>query len=377
VSGLHPLEAAQRLLDAGLSIIPLLPVAGMRPAISEHGVYQQRFASLAELKDWFRGGQLGVGIVCGRISGGLEVLAFADAEAFQVWRNRLEQQAPGLRERLTAVLTAENAWQLYYRCPDSGSSQILAECIVTHPTARKPVRKTLISVHGETAYLPAPGLMPGCYAGGRSYEHRAGPGLLQLSTLTPTERDLLFAVARSVDATGRADSPARPPELPTPAPLLALPQPAQLQPVADSSKGPATPSRRSKAEPALLTWSDPIQASEPSAAVFPIDVLPPALANFAQALAQTIPCPVDLPAVLSLAAAATAIGSARQIHIKSSWQESCRLWLACVSDQSAGTSMAFRLALGPLLQRHRQARRPCQPIEPVPWAHVLTDNLAR
>jgi hypothetical protein len=379
VSGLHPLEAAQRLLEAGLSVIPLLPVAGMRPAISEHGLYQQRFPSLAELKDWFRGGQLGVGIVCGRISCGLEVLAFADAEAFQVWRNRLEQQAPGLRERLTAVMTADNAWQLYYRCPDSGCSQILAECIVTHPTARKPMRKTLISVHGETAYLPAPGLMLGCYAGGRSYEHKAGPSLLQLSTLTPAERDLLFAVAHSLDTTGRADSRevSRPPEPSDPAPPLALPQPAPLQPEADSSKGPATPSRRSKAEPALLTWSDPIQASEPPAAAFPLEVLPPALANYAQALAQTIPCPVDLPAVLSLAAAATAIGSVRQIHIKSSWQESCRLWLACVCDQSARTSMAFRLALGPLVQRHRQARRPCQPIEPVPWAHVLTDNLTR
>jgi len=104
-------------------------------------------------------------------------------------------------------------------------------------------------------------------------------------------------------------------------------------------------------------WREPIPLAQPDAGVFPLDVLPRELAEYADAVAVSMPCPVDLVAVACLVAAATAIGTTRQVRIKSRWVEGPRLWCAIVCDTGTKKSPALAAALEPLFIRQRQYRR--------------------
>ena len=46
---------------------------------------------------------MGVAIVCGAVSGGLEIVDIDDGETWQQFRQRMEQECPGLLQRIPQV----------------------------------------------------------------------------------------------------------------------------------------------------------------------------------------------------------------------------------------------------------------------------------
>src|SRR5262245_27444714 len=101
------LALARAYLAAGLSLVPILRDGSKHP-LGKWKQYQKKPPGDGELRYWFdRDEPWGVALVCGEVSGGLEVLDFdADADAvFGQWRGLVEEGMPGLFERLCVVRT--------------------------------------------------------------------------------------------------------------------------------------------------------------------------------------------------------------------------------------------------------------------------------
>ncbi len=104
-------------------------------------------------------------------------------------------------------------------------------------------------------------------------------------------------------------------------------------------------------------WEPPVIRNEVPPAPFPLDCLPAPLRDYALEVAQSMPCPVDMPACHILAAAATAIGNTRQLKLKTSWYERSRLWIALVSKPGSKKSPAAKAAQRPIRQEQRRLRK--------------------
>lgn len=106
------------------------------------------------------------------------------------------------------------------------------------------------------------------------------------------------------------------------------------------------------------TWDTPSPLQDVAPAEpFPLDVLPGPMRHMAEAVAASMPCPVDMPACTMLAAASAAIGTARQLKIKTSWYEQSRLWIAVVCRPGNKKSPAASCVLSPIRRAQKRLRR--------------------
>jgi hypothetical protein len=137
------------------------------------------------------GRRIGVAIVTGKASGGLEVLDFDRPEYFGQWRELVERQRPGLVDRLPIVRTPRPGCHVFYRCAAIGQNQVLA---------RDSNRKVISETRGEGGYVLAPGCPPSCHPSGGTYEHQSGPPLTQIPKISGEEREILLEAARSFGA---------------------------------------------------------------------------------------------------------------------------------------------------------------------------------
>lgn len=159
-----PLEAAHRYLAAGLSVIPIRPDGSKAPALDEWKTLQQRQPTEEELQEWFGNGHsCGVGIVCGPVSRGLEVLDFETGTVFEEWRRTVEGLHPGLVDRLPRVRTPKGGVHLYLfhgtGATVSGNRKL----------AKDERGQTLIETRGTGGQVLAPGSPPSCHPTGRPY----------------------------------------------------------------------------------------------------------------------------------------------------------------------------------------------------------------
>lgn len=95
-------------------------------------------------------------------------------------------------------------------------------------------------------------------------------------------------------------------------------------------------------------WGDPVLDTVLPPDPFPLDVLPPPLAEFARVAAEGFGCPVDFPALASLGVAAGAIGRSAAIRIKEGWIEGSALYLGLVGEPGMTKSPAVALLARPL-----------------------------
>jgi len=112
-------------------------------------------------------------------------------------------------------------------------------------------------------------------------------------------------------------------------------------------EGPAPEAPAEEDEPAD-DWGPIRLGALPPAEPFPLDVLPLPARALAEAAAVSIGCPVDFPAVATLAAASGLIGRSASLLVKPGYFESASLYLALVGSPSSGKSPSLRLALAPL-----------------------------
>lgn len=205
--------AAMAYLEAGLCVLPARRQGDLKSvALPSWKRYQSTLPTAQELDGWLShgSGDLSICIVCGAVSGHLEMIDFdLGGEAFDAWRERVEASAPGLVGRLFIEGTPSGGKHVAYRCEvPVGRCEKLAyrvievgspEDVVIGTKSCKPakdaagrwvVTPTLIETRAEAGlFLCAPSA---------GYEALQG-NLSELATVTAEERTLMLATARALD----------------------------------------------------------------------------------------------------------------------------------------------------------------------------------
>lgn len=197
--------AASAYQAGGLCVLPASK-ADKRPAIGSWKTYQQRLPTSDEVAAWFANPHSACCLVCGAVSGHLELIDFDCAgEAFASWSELVQVEAPGLLDRLVVETSPSGGWHVVYRCagPVGGNHKLAqrredlegpAE-VVRFGKAYQPrqdregrwhILLTTIETRGEGGLFlcaPSPGyqLMQGDFT--------------DLPVLAPTERELLLRCA--------------------------------------------------------------------------------------------------------------------------------------------------------------------------------------
>lgn len=181
---------------AGISVVPILPDGSKRPALSWRR-YQHRRPTVNELTRWFPHSDYGIAFIMGAVSGGLEALDFDTCEVYQLWRERMHEGGWGtLSDRLAAgyLEASPGGIHLLYRCSQIGGNQKLALI----PLERPPHCKTLIETRGTGGLVIVAPSGGGVHPSGKPYVLLAG-SVTTIQTISSTERQALFATARSCD----------------------------------------------------------------------------------------------------------------------------------------------------------------------------------
>lgn len=187
------LEARQ----AGISVVPVLPDGRKRPAVRWR-VYQRRLASPREIAHWFGKEERGLAMITGAISGGLEALDFDSLAIYEAWSERVQRWRYGaLAEWLSRgyLEATPRGVHLLYRCCQAEQNQKLASVPVEGPQRWQ----TLIETRGEGGLVVVAPSRGGVHPSGKPYVLLQG-SIATIATITPAERQVLFTVARSFDA---------------------------------------------------------------------------------------------------------------------------------------------------------------------------------
>ena len=186
------LTVAKTYVQAGISLIPC---NGKRP-IGSWKKYQEQLPGELELDEWFsrEGCTSSLAVVCGEVSGGLEVIDF-DRKLFQEgeyvnvfedFKLGLESKDPNLLGKLVVTKTKNGGIHLKYRCLEIEGNQVLAQCLRDDGTSMA----AIIETRGEGGYVITPP--------SNGYRDVQG-GLLDLQQITLEERQILFDLAKTFD----------------------------------------------------------------------------------------------------------------------------------------------------------------------------------
>lgn len=184
---------------AGLSVIPL-KVDGSKHAAIPWKTFQQRQASDKELAEWFQQ-EAGIGVICGAVSGGLEVLDFdsiSTAADFLKGANNAGLQM--LIDSMWRVQTPSYGMHLYYRhtaTPEGNMKLAMDET----------GKKVLAETRGEGGYVVAPGSPPTVHTLRKLYKPISGD-FAKLPVLSAEERQRVLEYARSFDKREKLPPPA-------------------------------------------------------------------------------------------------------------------------------------------------------------------------
>jgi len=143
-------KIAKALLRAGLSVLPAKREGdAKRVALSVWKPYQERLPTSAEVRGWFANRHQSLCLVCGAVSGNLEMIDFdLSAEMFEPWCSLVREMAPDLLERLAIETTPSGGKHVIYRCnsPVCGNLKLAQRKLIT-PNA------DAVTIAGKT-FLP-------------------------------------------------------------------------------------------------------------------------------------------------------------------------------------------------------------------------------
>lgn len=264
-------QAAALWHQAGVSTIPIQANGTKRPAI-RWADYQARIPELGEIDRWWGNGQeYGLAVICGAVSGNLEMtelegkvalnsdLMFDLQQAFKA--EGLEWLWEGLRQTYSEW-TPSGGIHLIYRISDHpvpGNEKIARRPATEEELAENPQDriKTLAETRGEGGYVivaPTSGI---CHPSGESWDLLGNSVPGKVPTISWEERNLLHKALRSVLDEAIVEE-ARRPEPPAPSSSLVVSSPDIHAEGAGSRPGDEWAARTSWAdilEPAGWTWS--------------------------------------------------------------------------------------------------------------------------
>ncbi len=183
-------KEARRLVESGLSVIPIRADGSKAPAI-KWKAFQARIATPEELHQWFRKDR-GLAAVAGKVSGNLEILDFDGQTLFYPWTKLVEEQVgTEFVERLPTVMTP-SGFHIYYRCQDGiERNQKLAQ-----RRDRNGRPEVMIETRGEGGYGLLPESPPECHPAKQCYFLVQGD-LTKIPTVSGEDRSLLLESARA------------------------------------------------------------------------------------------------------------------------------------------------------------------------------------
>lgn len=197
------LAIAKLAVANGLCVVPPREDGTKAPDATSWKTFQQRRPTSDELNGWYKGtGRHGVGLVCGEISGGLELFEFEVAAVEQGLVERWGEAMRDLGEHELLMRLADG----YSESSASGGLHFLYRCAVTRTEklASTPEHRTLIETKGEGGYvIIAPSHGPVAPNDG-AWEILAGT-LATIPTITPDERATIHRVARTFDQAANSD----------------------------------------------------------------------------------------------------------------------------------------------------------------------------
>lgn len=189
------LAAALELADAGISVIPVRADGTKAPAVSWKA-YSAHAADVVQLVEWFDNAHQGVGIVCGAVSGNLEMVELEGRAVDRLSEIAEIADASGLAD-LWATINAgwterspSGGWHAFYRVdgPAKGNTKL----------ARQADHTTLAETRGEGGFVvvaPTPGSH---HPSGKPWERLAG-GPTTIPVLSIEQRDTLHDLVRMLD----------------------------------------------------------------------------------------------------------------------------------------------------------------------------------
>jgi hypothetical protein len=201
-------QAASAFIQAGLSVLAVKRQD--KAPVGPWKQYQTRRATPQEFAAGLEAGADAIALVCGAVSGNLEMLDFdLKGEAFGPWSDIVKQEAPGLTERLVVEQSQSGGFHVLYRCsrydipgnmklamrgieaPDENEIEVAGKRYKPRRYGDKFfVTVALIETRGEGGYFlcaPSPG-----------YALQQGR-ISQLPEITPEERETLVEAARSLN----------------------------------------------------------------------------------------------------------------------------------------------------------------------------------
>ena len=187
------IEIVRNYLQAGLAVLPADKVRKC-PILPGWKRYQGQLPTESEVHAWFSNHHNALCIVCGKVSGNLEVIDFDNqGELFPAW---LEKIPAELFSKLVVEKTPSGGYHVAYRCDDEVCGNIkLAQ------GEREGKLTTLIETRGNGGLILC--------APGDGYELIQGD-YTQLSVLTAEEREILLNTAWRFDEKPMTGSTAEP-----------------------------------------------------------------------------------------------------------------------------------------------------------------------
>lgn len=192
-------NAAIAALNAGISVVPVLGDGSKRPPF-KWGEFQETLPGIDQVKAWFAdGGYTGFALICGPVSGDLEVLDFDDAAIYDQFVETAH--GVGLGELVDRIIagyaerTPGGGMHLPYFCSQIGGNAKLA---------RRADKEVLIETRGAGGYIIAAPSNGTVHPSGGSWSLVSGD-IYSIATITPEERQSLLALARTFDELPPAD----------------------------------------------------------------------------------------------------------------------------------------------------------------------------
>ena len=180
------LAEALAYLESGLSMTPI--GAGSKTSAIPWKDYQSRKPTAEEITNWVKT-HAGLAIICGAISGDLEVLDIETDAPVKEFARRVNERDPDLLQQLPRIETPSGGRHILYRCRVIEGNQKLAA---------DSNGKTWIETRGKGGYVLSPLCLPETHPSGKPYKVRAGDPT-KIPTITPEEREILLSAARSLN----------------------------------------------------------------------------------------------------------------------------------------------------------------------------------
>jgi len=187
-------DNAKEYLSYKLSVIP---TKEDKTPTRAWAIYQKERLKEDEVDNVFSGANVkGLAIICGAISGGLEVIDVdtkydITGSLWEELRTLIQDNLPELYSSLVIAQTKSGGYHIYYRCSQiKGNIKLANRPTTIEERAKSPEDKVrvLIETRGEGGYVIAP-TTPG-------YKFIQGePG--KISSITPQQREIIFSISKS------------------------------------------------------------------------------------------------------------------------------------------------------------------------------------